>query len=257
MTWYMGIDIGSLTSKGVLFEDDQWRAHHITPSGNHYAAAADKVRRSLAEQARLGEHAQVHTISTGHGADLIAFSRRHVADASCCAAGMHFTLPAVRSIIDIQAQSCQVIVLDGNGRLLDVALSEKCASVGGGFIDIIANVLQVNPSDVGPISLTSKNPVAFSTGCAVFAESEAVSRVAEGAAGEDILAGVHRMLTEKIAAMARRTGLPAPCAVSGGGGLNEGLIKSLADAGMDVQQPPHPELINAIGAAVLARYENM
>ena len=253
MSWYLGIDIGSLTSKGVLFNRGEIAAGFCMASGTHYATAAEKVRSALCDQAGIAEEDIYRTVTTGHGADLIPFSDQHVADARCCVMGMHFLLPSVRSIIDVQAQSCQVMVLDANGRLLDISLSEKCASVSGGFIDTIANVLQVVLEDVGPLSLTSKHPVTFSTGCAVFAESEAVSRVAEGAAAEDILAGVHQMLADRIGAMARRLRIEPPCAICGGGGLNMGLIRCLRDAGIDLQVPPYPEQVNAIGAALLAR----
>ena len=87
----------------------------------------------------------------------------------------------------------------------------------------------------------------------MFAESEAVSRVAEGAAAEDILAGVHQMLADRIGALARRLRIEPPCAICGGGGLNMGLIRCLRDAGIDLQVPPYPEQVNAIGAALLAR----
>ena len=253
MNWYLGIDIGSLTSKGVLLNRGEIAARFCLASGVHYAAAAATVRSALCDQAGIAVEDISRTVTTGHGADLIPFSDRHVADARCCVLGMHFILPAVRSIIDVQAQSCQVMVLDANGRLLDISVSEKCASVSGGFIDTIANVLQVAIADVGPLSLASEHPVTFSTGCAVFAESEAVSRVAEGAAAEDILAGVHQMLADRIGAIARRMGMAPPCALCGGGGLNMGLISRLRDAGIDLQVPPYPEQINAIGAALLAR----
>ena len=252
MNWYLGIDIGSLASKGVLLHQGRLKARFRMASGIQYATAAEKVRNALCEQAGIAAEDILRTITTGHGADLIPFSDQHVADARCCVKGMHYLLPDVRSIIDVQGQSCQVIMLNGNGRLLDISVSEKCASVSGGFIDTIANVLQVAPEDVGPLSLTSKQPVTFSTGCAVFAESEAVSRVAEGAAAEDILAGVHQMLADRIGASARRMGIESPCAISGGGGLNPGLIKKLADVGFNVQVPSYPELVNAIGAAFIA-----
>jgi activator of 2-hydroxyglutaryl-CoA dehydratase len=48
--------------------------------------------------------------------------------------------------------------------------------------------------EMGERSLRSTQPVEFTTGCAVFAESEAVSRIAEGAKIDDIIAGVHRAM---------------------------------------------------------------
>ena len=65
----------------------------------------------------------------------------------------------------------------------------------------------MNIEEIGDLSLKSTNPVKFTTGCAVFAESEAVSRIAEGASPADILAGVHMAMSAKIINLATRLGL--------------------------------------------------
>jgi activator of 2-hydroxyglutaryl-CoA dehydratase len=68
----------------------------------------------------------------------------------------------------VQGQSSQVIKLDENGRVDNFIVSEMCASGSGYFLEVIANVLQVRLEDIGPLSLKSDNPVAFTTACAVF-----------------------------------------------------------------------------------------
>ena len=106
--------------------------------------------------------------------------------------------------------------------------------------------------DIGNLSLKSKDPVTFTTGCAVFGESEAISRVAEGVPKEDILAGVHKALAGKISALIDRVGLDEPCAISGGGGLDTGLVKSVEELGIALLVPPRPQFVNALGAALIA-----
>jgi activator of 2-hydroxyglutaryl-CoA dehydratase len=76
--------------------------------------------------------------------------------------------------------------------------------------------------------------------------------VSEGIPKEDILAGVHKALASKISALVDRVGLEEPCAISGGGGLNIGLIKSLEDSEIKLLVPSNPNLINALGAALIA-----
>ena len=138
------------------------------------------------------------------------------------------------------------------GQVIDFAVSEMCASGSGRFLEVIANVLQLELEDIGPLSLKSQSPVTFTTGCAVFGESEAISRVSEGISTEDILAGVHKALADKISALIDRVGLEEPCAISGGGGLNVGLIKRVKELGIHLLVPPHPQLVNALGAAIMA-----
>lgn len=252
MACFMGIDIGSGTSKGVIIRDGELLVHHLLASGVNYSMAAQSLREELLAKAGLFPGDIAGTVTTGHGAGIIPFGNRHVADIRCCARGINHIFPSVRTVIDVQGQSSQVIQLDERGQVINFAVSEKCAAGSGLFLEVIANVLQLELKDIGPISLKSENPVTFTTGCAVFGESEAISKVSEGIFREDILAGVHKALAGKISALVNRVGLEKPCAISGGGGLNVGLIKRLEELGIQLLVPPHPQLVNALGAAILA-----
>lgn len=256
MAWFMGIDIGSLTTKGVITNDGKLQVYHLLPSGGNYGLAAHKLRDELLLKADLLLEDMAYIMTTGHGSDTIPFSNQSVSDIRCCARGIRHLLPVVRTIFDVQGQSSQVIRLNERGQVLNVAGSEKCASGSGRFLEIIARVLQMDLKDIGPISLKSATPVIFTTGCAVFGESEVVSRISEGIAREDIVAGVHKALADKLSALADRVGLEEPCAISGGGGLNIGLIKKLEQKlGVQVMVPPQPQMVNALGAAVIAEEE--
>lgn len=253
MAWYMGIDIGSGTSKGVIIKNGDLSAHHLLPSGVDYRAVAQKLREETLAKAGLSSEDIADIVATGHGAESVPFSNRQVADILCCAQGIKRIFPSVRTIIDVQGISSQVIRLSEEGQVVNFVVNEKCASGSGCFLDIISNVLRIDLKDVGPLSLGSKNPVVFTTGCAVFGESEAVSRVSEGASKEDILAGVHKALANKISTLVDRVGLEMDCAISGGGALNVGLVKSIEEKlGFQLLVPPEPQFINALGAAIIA-----
>ncbi|MBA7494149.1 2-hydroxyisocaproyl-CoA dehydratase activator [subsurface metagenome] len=253
MAWFMGIDIGSGTSKGVITKDGKLSAYHLLPSGINYKITAGSLREELLAKAGLSPEDIACTIATGHGADNIPFSNERVADIRCCARGISSIFPSVRTVIDIQGMSSQVIRLNEKGQVINFVVSEKCAAGSGRFLDVIANVLRIDLKDFGPLSLKSESPVAFTTGCAVFGESEAISRVSEGASKEDILAGVHKALANKVSALVDRVGLEKDCAVSGGGALNVGLIKSVEDRlGIQLLVPSQPQLVTALGAAIMA-----
>ena len=253
MAWYMGIDIGSRTSKGVITEDGEIKARHLLFSGIHYQTTAEKLKEELLAKAELSFKEVACTIATGQGAASVTFSDQQVTDIRCCARGINSIFPAVRTIIDVEAQSSQVIRTNESGQVINFVASERCAAGSGRFLDVIANVLQIDLDDIGTLSLKAKNPITFTTSCAVFGESEAVSRVAEGIAIEDIVAGVHKALANKIHALINRVGLEKDCALSGGGGLDVGLIKSLEEElGIKLLLPPLPQFTTAFGAAVFA-----
>jgi len=254
MAWFIGIDIGSSTSKGVIAKDGQLSAHHIIPSGISYGSAAEKVREELLAKATLRPEDIAHTIATGCGARNVHFADDKSADMVCSARGIHSVFPSARTVIDVGGQSTQVTRIDERGRVVNFTVSEKCAAGSGRFLQVIANVLRIDLGDVGPLSLESENPVTFTTGCAVFGESEAITRVCEGVSKEDILAGVHGSLADKISALIGRVGLEERCALIGGGGLDIGLVKSIEDElHIRLLVPDQPQIIAALGAALLAQ----
>lgn len=253
MAYFMGIDIGSATSKAVVTEDGRPLVNHLLSSGINYKEAAQRLVNELLAKAGLGREDIAGTVATGQGAARVEFSDQQVADIRCCARGIYSIFASVRTVIDVQGQSAQVLRVNDEGQVADFVTSEKCAAGSGRFLDIIANVLQIDLADVGPLSLKSRNPVTFTTACAVFGESEAVSRVAEGVAKEDILAGVNQALAEKIASLVGRVGLEERCAIAGGGALNVGLVRRLEEKlGVDLLIPPEPQFVTALGAAIMA-----
>lgn len=252
MAWYMGVDIGSVTTKGVITSNGKTEASLIISSGSNYQVAAEKLREGLLKKAGVHLEDITCVAVTGHGMDRIPFGNRMIADMRCCARGINRLFPEARTVIDVQGQSSQVMRVGEKGQLINFAVSEKCASGSGRFLEIISNVLQIKLEEVGPLSLLSKKPVVFTTGCAVFGESEAISRVAEGIPKEDIIAGVNKALADKIAALVNRVGLEERCAISGGGGLNIGLIKYIEkELRVRLLIPQQPQLVTALGAAII------
>jgi predicted CoA-substrate-specific enzyme activase len=253
MALIMGMDIGSRTSKAVILRDGKPVLFHLLPSGVDYRAIAQQLREEILQKAELSAADIEDTIATGHGAANVDFSRQQVSDILCCARGISGTFPSVRTIVDVQRTFTQVIRLNATGQVINFVINEKCATGSGCFLDIISHVLQIDLKDAGPLALRSCNPVVFTTGCAVFGESEAISRVSEGASREDILAGVHQALANKISTLIDRVGLEMDCAMSGGGALNTGLVDSVQKKlGFKLLVPEQPQFINAIGAALMA-----
>ncbi len=253
MSFFMGIDIGSGTSKAVITRDGELVASHLLNSGVNYRETAQKLTDELLAKAGLSIKDMSYIVATGYGAETIPFANERVVDIRCCARGIHHVFPPVRTVIDIQGMSSQAIRLDDQGKVTNFAVSEKCAAGSGRFMEVIANVLRIKLEDIGALSLKSKSPVVFTTGCAVFGESEAISRVSEGASKEDILAGVHKALANKAYTLVERVGLEKDCAISGGGALNIGLVKAVEERlGVPLLVPPQPQLVNALGAAIFA-----
>ena len=253
MTWFMGIDIGSAYSKGVIVRDFQLLASHIITSGANYRKSADAIRIELVRKANLTQDDIANTVATGSGADNVYFASQKASDIVCTARGINNVFPQARTVIDVASQSTRVIRLNEEGIVTNFTASEKCAAGSGRFVEVIANVLRIDLSDFSSLAARSESPITFSTGCAVFGESEAVTRISEGVPKEDIAAGANKALANNISSLVRKLKLEEPCAVCGGGALNARLVETVeSELNITLLTPPQPQLIAALGAAIMA-----
>ncbi len=252
--YYAGLDMGSVSIKAVIVDERGLIASGLIPSGGNYKTVAQKVMDNALTQAGLSFDRLSGLVITGLGAAGAPFAGRQVSDISCQARGCSLLFPSARTIIDIGGQFTKVAKITPEGRIADFLMSEKCATGSGRFLQGIARILSVPLDEIGPLSLQSEKPVEFSTNCAVFAESETISRIAEGARPADILAGVHRAMAAKVAMLVKRLKLTPDVVLTGGGGEDSGLALAVGEAlKMEILVPDHPRLSAAYGAACLAR----
>lgn len=250
MPFILGIDIGSVFTKAVALLDNQLHSFVVLPSRGNYKEAAEKAITQIAK----GLEGIKFIAVTGIGAGKFSYANILIGDIPCNGRGVNFLFPQARTIVEIGGQSSKVIKIDEEGNVVDFIVGERCAAGSGRFLQLIAKVLDIGFEDIGPLSLRSKNAVEFSTGCAVFAESEAISRISEGAKKEDILAGVHRSMAAKILTLIERVGREREIAITGGGAKDIGLVKVIEEKiGVPLLIPKEPLITAALGAAIIGR----
>lgn len=223
------------------------------PSGGDFKLTAERVRMELLSQAGRSEKEIFKTVATGYGSTLVTFADEVKPDIVCIAKGISSLLPSVRTVIDVGDLYTKVLRMDEGGSVHHFLLSGKCAGGSGRILQVIAKVLQVKVEEIGELSLKSKKRVEFNTGCAVFAESEAISRLSQEVTKEDLLAGLHRALAAQINSLAERIGVELDLAIIGGGARDVGLVEALREIrGHEIKVPPHPQMTAALGAAIIA-----
>lgn len=253
MTCTIGIDIGSAFSKGIIIRDEKIMGSSVCPSGGNYEFTSVRVQEKLLLKAGLSLKDVTYTVATGYGAKTVKFADTTITDISCHSKGISHLFPEVRTVIDVGDLNSKAFRIDGNGNLQKFLLSGKCAGGSGRILQVIAKVLQLKVEDLGDLSLKSKRRVDFNTGCAVFAESEAISRIAEGVAKEELLSGIHRALAAQINSLAERLSVEREFALIGGGARDAGLVKAMEDIrGYDIIVPPEPHMTAALGAVIIA-----
>ncbi len=253
MAFVLGIDIGSAASKGIALGDQGPLGSFECPSGGDFKLTAERIKGESLSRAGRTEKDVSRTVATGYGSKLVLFADEIKPDIVCLAKGISSLLPTVRTVIDVGDLYTKVLRTDGNGSVHNFILSGKCAGGSGRILQVIARVLRVKVEEIGELSLKSKKRVEFNTGCAVFAETEAISRLSQKVTKEDLLAGLHRALAAQINSLAERMGVEQEVAMVGGGARDIGLVQALREIrGHDILVPPNPHMTAALGAALIA-----
>jgi predicted CoA-substrate-specific enzyme activase len=251
-----GVDVGAATAKAVILDEDDILSSSVISTGSSVAGAGEYVTKEALAKAKRRLEEVRYTVSTGYGRRAVSFAHKALTEIMCHAAGARLLMPTVRTVIDIGGQDSKVIGLGDNGNVSNFAMNDKCAAGTGRFLEVTAGVLEIEISEMGYISLLSKDPCQISSTCTVFAESEIVSLRAEGRSREDLVAGIHKAMAHRVAIMGQPVGYRKDVVFTGGVAKNMGMKKALEEEiGLKVLIPSDPQVVGALGAALLARAE--
>jgi predicted CoA-substrate-specific enzyme activase len=249
----MGVDIGSTASKAVILEDGKRiMARQLVAAGTGTRGPAEVYKKAL-EEAGVERSQITRVVATGYGRLNFAQADRELSEVSCHGKGMVFLCPQVRTVIDIGGQDAKALLLDDWGYLDHFIMNDKCAAGTGRFLEAMSRVLDVQVEDMGMLSERSQNPVSISSTCAVFAESEVISRLSSGETVEDIVAGIHVSVAKKVSGLAVRVGYRPQVAMSGGVAKNRGIVRAMEqELQCEILVPEDCQMAGAIGAALFA-----
>jgi len=251
--YYLGIDIGSLTTKVVLVDDTgAVAARAADRSGYSGRRVAERLVEEILKEKGLDKKDISATVATGYGR--VTFpADREISEITCQARGIAHLFPAARTVIDIGGQDSKVIKLLPGGKVADFAMNDKCAAGTGRFLEVMAGALEVRVEDLDDLAAQSGESCPISSICTVFAESEVISHIAAGRQKADIVAGVCASVAARVASLASRTGLEPEVVFTGGVARNKGVVNALAEhLRCRLLVPEEPEVTAALGAALLA-----
>jgi predicted CoA-substrate-specific enzyme activase len=249
-----GIDIGAATAKAAILRSSEMLSFSIIPTGHSVVLAGEIVLKSALEKARLSFNDLQRIISTGYGRRAVSCADKALTEIICHAAGVNSIFPQARTIIDIGGQDSKAIGIDKNGSVVDFIMNDKCAAGTGRFLEVMAGVLNLKIDEIGPISLNGKNPCKISSTCTIFAESEIISLRAEGKSREDLLAGINKSMSHRVAIMGKPVGFKKDIVFTGGVAKNIGIVKAMEEEiESKILIPEEPQIMGALGAAILAK----
>jgi len=249
-----GIDAGSRAIKAVLFDSDRSLilASVLGDQGVEQERLASELFQKLLQEAGVARAEVSGVVATGYGRNAIRFADTTVTEITCHARGVHHLAPGVRTIVEIGGQDSKVISLDESGRVRDFAMNDRCAAGTGRFLETLAARLQMSWEKLAALGQQSKKPALISNTCVVFAETEIIGLLAEGAPLPDVVAGVQNAIATRVSAMAGRFTAP-PVYFTGGVALQPGMALALEQVlNHPVQVVPQPQFTGALGAALSA-----
>lgn len=254
---YLGIDIGSISTKGVIVDSKNniLVSDYIWTEGNPIDAVK-KLVFTLKE--KLPKNYVVKGIgTTGSARKLIGL----LLDANIVkneitahAIGTLTFYPDVRTILEIGGQDSKIILLN-NGIITDYAMNTLCAAGTGAFLSSQAKRLGVAIEDFGEMALQSDNPVKIAARCTVFAESDLIHKAQVGYRKEDIIAGLSKSIVlNYLNNVGKGKKIKEPIVFQGGVSKNKGVLKYFKEVlNADITVDPNSHLMGAIGIAILAR----
>ena len=257
MTYTAGVDVGSTYSKAVLLDEHgQVAARAIARTGFKLAEVSRRVFDEALERAGAREADVRYVISTGAGRFQVPFRSVQVTDLSAAARGaMHF-FPGSRTVLDVGGQTMKASRVDPAGRVKSFRLNDKCAAGTGAFLEKTARYLGYATEEIGALAAVSHDPVPISGVCAVFAESEVINHLSQGAAPADIMQGAIVSLVHRSVQLMRRVQMEPEFTLVGGilrFPSMASLVRQTLGGAANVPSDDMAQYTAAVGAAVMAR----
>jgi predicted CoA-substrate-specific enzyme activase len=260
MKGYLGLDIGSISTKGVVIDENQ----KIVADGYLWTegdpiGAVKKVLKLLEQQMQKPEYRSIQVVCAGTtgsarkmiGAMIGACVVKN--EITAHAVGNLSIYPEVRTIFEIGGQDSKIILID-NGIVVDYAMNTLCAAGTGAFLSSQAHRLGVKVEEFGEIALTSTKETNIAARCTVFAESDLVHKIQIGHKKEDIIAGLCKaVVVNYLNNIGKGKRILPPIVFQGGVSKNAGVKRAFEKVtGYPVIVDSAGHLTGALGVAILS-----
>ncbi len=255
---YLGVDVGSISTNLVLVDEAGalLAKVYIMTAGRPIEAVRSGLKMLAPEWAERVEVRGVGTTGSGRyltgdivGADVV---RNEI---TAQARGAASEVPDVDTIFEIGGQDSKYIRLR-NGVVVDFEMNHVCAAGTGSFLEEQAERLGISiKEEFARLALGSRSPVRLGERCTVFMESDLMHQQQQGAALEDLVAGLsYSIAANYLNRVVGTRGVGRRILFQGGTAFNRAVTAAFAElTGQEITVPPHHEVTGALGAALLVR----
>lgn len=251
----VGIDSGSRNTKITLI-DVKYRKihfHQIYQSKDVVDNKLDDLYCDLLKRLEINENQILNVFSTGYGRKTVNVAKKNISEIVCHARGCSFFHPGKKTIIDVGGQDAKIVVLNGDEKIVDFVMNDKCAAGTGRFVERAFEILNIDLKQQLCLVLDKSKHIEINNTCAVFAESEIISFLNQQVNKEVILQAVFVAIAKKLRGMSSQLPLLEPIILTGGLG-NFKIFREVIELifKKKVMVSPLHFFTGAIGAAIAA-----
>jgi predicted CoA-substrate-specific enzyme activase len=228
----------------------------MLPTGFKLTEIADRAKAAALADAGVAPSDVDYVVATGFGRHQVTTADVHVTDLTAAARGATLLFPNTQTILDVGGQTMKASRLTDGAKVKSFRLNDKCAAGTGAFLEKTARYMGYSTAEIGPLVDTSKEPMAISGVCAVFAESEVINHLSQGVAPADIMHGAIVSLVGRSVQLMKRVRMEPEFTLIGGILRFRRMIDVIrAELAADVNVPEGDlvQFTSALGAALLGR----
>ena len=202
----IGLDVGSTTLKCVVLNEQNEVL--FKKYERHLSRIVEKsveMLREVAEQ--FPKEKVLLSISGSAGMGLAERSDiQFVQEVYATRIAVNRLVPGTDAVIELGGEDAKILFLtDGNNASgLEVRMNGSCAGGTGAFIDQMAVLLDVTPSELDELAQGAERIYTIASRCGVFAKSDIQPLLNEGARKEDVAASIFQaVVNQTIAGLAQ------------------------------------------------------
>lgn len=258
--YWMGIDIGSISTDFVLMDDDSSvvESLYLKTKSRPMDVVKDGLRE-LGERYSSDDILGVGVTGSGRylgsalaGGDVV---KNEITSHARAVAQID---PDIKTVIEIGGQDSKIIIME-DGMVSDFAMNTVCAAGTGSFLDRQAGRMGVTIEELGNMAADAEKFVSIAGRCAVFAESDIIHKQQMGIRDDELMAGMCRALAATyMSNVAKGKKIEPKICFQGGVAANKGMKKAFEEIlGCEVFVPKEHKIMGAFGAALLAKEKSI
>jgi predicted CoA-substrate-specific enzyme activase len=254
---FAGIDVGTTMTKAVVIGGDRMLlGRSVQRSGADLASAARAAFEEALTRAGVARESIQFIVATGYGRRSVSFAHDTKTEIACHSRGCYHYFPEAITVVDIGGQDSKIIKLDERGRRIGFKMNRKCAAGTGAFLEEMAHKLDIPIGDLNDLASAATRTAEIGSYCTVFTATEVLDRIRAGERTDEIVRGLFDSVAKRIVEMDTLVGRVL---MTGGVVAFNPIVAQLLSArtargraGGSVEIAPHPQVMGAFGAALLA-----